>query len=240
MKNIWIIACVFLLACNKPPQCFKGTGNMVTETRPAAYFNKIVIEDDVDVYISQDTFYSISVYGGEKLTPWVNTDVSDNTLTITNQNKCDFLRSYNKQLSVHITLIDLQLIEYTATGNIYFEDTLNVPELVINEPWGAGNIQLLVNCNKLQVNNHTGPFDATCAGNVGELVVYTAGNGYIDCSGVSATNTIWADNRGTGDFHVNGTGDLTAIIQHTGNIYYSGSPSSIQVLGSGSGQLIAE
>lgn len=241
MKKLPIILLILLCACykDKPGKCWKFAGDEVTETREVGYFNRLIISDQIDVYIRQDTFYSVSVTAGENLIPWVETGLSGNTLTIKDLNKCNFLRSYENRLRVDIVLRDLEHIEYSGTGNIYIQDTLRVPSLLVNAEFGSGTMDITIEATEFNFQNHTGPFDLNAHGIVQELALASAGNGFLDASGVTAQRA-YCNNRGTGDFHVNIWDYLYVDISHTGDVYYAGTPGLIDLVDTGSGQLINE
>jgi len=90
LSFLFFVLLTFLLAsCGKDSflDFAKSTGETVTITRPNGEgFTKINLNDDVNLIISQGSSYSIKLEGGTNVLPAVETSVTDNTLTIKNNN----------------------------------------------------------------------------------------------------------------------------------------------------------
>lgn len=238
MRWVLAIAILGLVGCEKPSKCWKGIGDEVAEIRTPGPFTKIYIEEDhYDVYIYQDTFCSITLEGGDKMIPWMETEVKNGSLIIRDKNTCRFMRNLSYKTDVHVTVQDLELIEYRGTGNIYFMDTLVTDTFELNASTGSGDAHVLVNATQVIVNNHTGPFDVYVAGSASQLYLYSAGNGFLNSFDMDAVN-VNCTNYGTGDLSFRVSGYMFAHITHTGNIVYKGVPALYDIIDTGSGEVI--
>ena len=62
--------------------CFKGTGKVITEIRTPSDFTRVELHDNINLIITQDSINKISVEGGEKILPNIQTKFVDNKLII--------------------------------------------------------------------------------------------------------------------------------------------------------------
>jgi hypothetical protein len=235
---IWVCMLGFT-ACEKEHclDCFKGTGEIITEERTLENFNTINLSDRMNLYIQQDTVDKVIVEAGEKLISSVITEVDDGVLTIRDDNKCNWVRSYKKEINVYLHCSNLFMINYYGAGNVKSTNTIVSDSLALNFWDGSGVITLNVNCMMVKVALHTGPGDAEISGNTQYAAYYTRGNGQIRCSDLKSVNSD-IDSKGTNDCYINCTGHLFARIGYIGNVYYSGSPTIIESEITERGQLI--
>src|ERR1051325_6871516 len=120
---------VFLFSsCKKENRwdMFKGTGKRITETRPLTAFNKIYLEDNENIIITPGNYYEAKVEAGEKLIPLIHTKVDSGTLILSNDNRCNWARSYKKGIiNVYVTMPTLRFIWHYGSGNITCSDTIH-------------------------------------------------------------------------------------------------------------------
>lgn len=119
---------LLLFGCKKSPfDCFTTTGDIVTETRIITpYFSKINMLDNVDVELISSDVQKVEVTAGENIIDNIITSISeeDSTLTIRNDNLCNFMRSYDKPLNVKVFYNKIESIYYFSTGNLTCIDTI--------------------------------------------------------------------------------------------------------------------
>ena len=83
---------VFLfLSCHNENKCdcLKSTGDIITEARSISGFNKISVEDNINLFITEDSAFSLTVEAGSNLMNFIKTDVTDSCLYLQNKNKCN-------------------------------------------------------------------------------------------------------------------------------------------------------
>ena len=105
-------------SCQKSGDCFKSTGSIIKETRIINDFDTIIARENVDIILTQDTVNSVVVEAGEKIISGITTNVVDRQLEIDNTNTCNWVRSYDKPMVVHIHVKNLRKIYYLSAGNI--------------------------------------------------------------------------------------------------------------------------
>jgi len=217
--------------------CFKGTGKVITETRTPSDYTRIELNDNINLVITQDSINKISVEGGEKLLPNIQTEFVDNKLIIKNNNKCNWVRSYKNKFTVYVSAKSLKRIEYFGSGNITSTNTLVADTLEINCLESSGKIDIMANTQNNFLRIHTGSTDMYVSGNTNENFLYNTSNGFAHLENLHTNiNTIVSST--TGDCYVNADQKLDVTIKYIGNVYYYGNPSTINTNISGKGQLI--
>lgn len=218
---------VLVFAGCKKENCFKSTGKIVTEERQLEDFGKIELSDYINLFITQDTVNRILVEAGENLISAVVTEVNDGVLVIKNNNMCNWMRSYKKQINVYLFCRNLFMINYNGAGDVKSMNTIVSDSVELNFWSGAGQISLDVQCRIVRIHMHTGVGDAEVSGTTQYLSCFYRGNGQVRCTNLQASDA-YIDSKGTNDCYINTTGHLSARIGYIGNVYYSGQPSSIE------------
>lgn len=243
MKNIKFVLLIILsllLSCNKENNCdcLKGTGDIITEHRAILPFHKIHMQDNINLYISIDSIYSLSVEAGGKLLSSVITEVKDSCLYLKNENKCNWVRSYKNKINVYISCKTLiEIMRNKASGNVYTLDTIYSNLFQINSFNGGGEVNLKLVSKQSFFKIHTGPDDIIVNGRSENAYIYSSGNGLADLSNFSSNYAI-VSTKSTNNCYIKANKELEVFIDYVGNIYYSGNPAIIKINTTGSGKLI--
>jgi hypothetical protein len=244
MKNfknyISIFAAVILLqffcSCKKENMCdcIKRTGSIVNVSREITGFDKIVVEDNVNVFITQDSTYAVEVEAGKNIEPLIKAEVTGGTLTIQNKNRCNWTRSYDKPLNVYVKMPVIKYITSNGTGNIKSLNTITSISFDVRTE-NSGNIELTVNNSKV-ISHMFGYGDITLHGTTSEHDCSIGGNGFLYCSDLH-TGYTWVQSFTTGLCYVNASNLLICQIEQIGDVYCYGHPTMVQKTQTGSGQL---
>ena len=243
MKNLKIIRlvffCILFAGCEKEERwdCLKSTGASVSEERTITGFSKIQLHDNINLVLTQDTVNRLTIEVGKNLLPSITTEVDNETLIIKNENRCNWVRSFKRKITAHLSFKSLNNLTCYGSGNVNMTNVLNTDTLRI-EFWEAtGSIFAEINCNYSYFILNTGPGDLTINGESKQAFLYNAGNGWMYLNRLSTKKFI-ANNLGTGDVFVRSSEALHAEIRGIGNIYYSGSPILVTSKITGEGKLI--
>jgi hypothetical protein len=231
--QVMLIAC---LACNRD-SCPFSAGKNSSQTRNLPAFSSIVLNDKINLILTQDTVQSITVSGDNNLLPGIHTDVTDGTLTIENRNGCNFLRDPGYVINVYVATSRLQYITYYGAGNITSTNTLNAGEFTVDSWTGTGSVNLMVNCGLFRANVRNANATITVSGQATAVSVYCAEAGSVNLINLSAVD-VYVDQKSVRDSYVNVSGQLRADIVYLGNLYYQGNPTKIDTLITSSGRLI--
>ncbi len=248
-SNRTLLACcgaclVFLLllagisSCNKSgADCFTSTGAIVSQMREAADFDTIIAKENVDIVLTQDSVNSIMVEAGKNIVDGITTVITDRQLFIDNTNTCNWVRSYDKPLRVHVHAKNLRKLWYLSAGNITTTNAINTPSFLLDVWGGCGSIDLNLNVINGFIYEHLGTADITLRGRVVYNSVVSGDFGLLQLKDLS-TDFTYISNTGTNNCYVNVHKSLDATIRSIGDIYYTGKPDTIHAHILGAGHLI--
>jgi hypothetical protein len=224
-----------LSSCKKVCNCTESTGVPAQETRTLSSFDKIYVDNNVNVVLSIGP-QQVTVEGGKNLLPNITTNVSSGTLTLKNTNICNWLRSYKKsKITVYVTTPTLTSITNNGVGVVSSADTLNIDSLDI-KTLNAGDLDLIVK-TRIITGHLFGPANLSLQGSCNNFFcTFFAGTGFVYCNNLSTSYTFLSSST-TGDCYVNVSGLFDVVINQLGNVYYTGNASVNKTI-RGTGQLI--
>ena len=237
----FIIILIFAASCSKmqPGDCFKNTGTITTESRAATPFTCLEMNNNVDVYITYNPTYSIDVRAGKNILPGIKTSISGKTLTISNENTCNWVRSYNSPIEVYLGLPDIDSILYQASGNLTSTNQFQGDSIQLDVLEGAGSINLWVDLHTSKINLQYGTADVIMRGYAHISYLYSGGYGPADLSRMDTEFTFMTNNS-LNNCRVKCNLSLETEIHNVGDVYYSGDPSYVSSWETSSGRLYKE
>jgi hypothetical protein len=184
----------------------KGSGNVKTESRNASGFKEIKAENAVELEITVQKDFSLTVEADDNLLDQVKTEVSGSTLKISTNNS---INSKNK-IKIKISLPELTDLDVSgaSTANISGVKTDSL-EL---DASGA---------SRIKVDGEVKSLDATASGASG-----------IDAENLKTENAK-ADASGASHVTVSPTGELDAEASGASTVTYTGEPKNIKQNASG-------
>jgi len=223
-------------ACN-PVECFKRTGSIVTEERQVADFTTIMVNDNIKLLLRNDSSNVITVEAGRNLIKSVKTEVEGSILKITNENTCNWTRSFKNDIKVTVGARFIQNLEQFGFNEVKTLDTIEVNDLKI-------------------LCKNSGDMTLALKGN--DITMFTSSSSYVRMSGSS--NSAFLHTNGPGEvlaqefrvqdlrvlhenintmhvFPVNSL-DVTFNPENTGNVLYYNEPQQITVNGTGKGKVV--
>lgn len=229
----------FISSCKKENlcDCFKSTGQISTEERITEAFSSIYLSENVNLFLTQDSVFKVKVEAGKNLLPLIRTRVENGSMYISNDNKCNWVRSYKPKVNVYISMPSLCFIGYSGWGDISMQNTFVGDSIYFDSKNGSGTAHLNLDVRICYLIINTGPMDVITKGRASELQLYYVGAGMIHCEDFP-TNYTFINNKSTGDCYLNVRDLLIYNITWTGNIYYTGNPAQIQGQSTGSGNII--
>lgn len=225
-------------ACNSPeaPDCFKSAGDEILEERTLASFQRMEIEDRFEIILIQDNDSKVRLQGPRNVLSKVKTQSEDGTLFISNDNTCNFVRSFKNTITLYIHSPWIKEIQNRGTGNIHNIDTLHFPYLKIENRNAAGAIDLLFEGDSLFAYTQTGVADFNLRGRVKKAELFNQGLGVINASMLESQET-YINNNSINDISAYSSGYLFAINSSKGNIFIFGSPTQTDIFRNGSGAI---
>ena len=223
MKKLIYISIVILAfnSCKKPQDraCYKSTGDTISETREITDFSTVILNDNIKLVLTQSAENAIEINSGENLINFIKTDVIDGILHISNQIKCNNLRSKKHEIIVNLNVKNLKRIEHYGTKGIQFSNTIKSDSLAIESVDGHGDVNINFEGDYLATIFHSGTCNVTSTGTVRDSFVYQISNGFTDNSGLSAKQG-HLHSRTIQDCFMNIDSFLSVEIHGAGNVYY--------------------
>ncbi|MFW5774113.1 MAG: head GIN domain-containing protein [Tangfeifania sp.] len=238
MKTIQLLTVGLVLLLFSTTSCvddliIRGNGIEATEARLTNRFSKVKSEGNFDVHISPGAEYNILIEAESNLIPYIETDVTGNTLRIHTQG----LRNLRNRLplKVFITMPYIDAITQSGSGIIttgFFEG--EHLQVIVS---GSGIIETATDAGVVDgIVSGSGNLYLSGEAVNGGFVV--SGSGEIDAWDLSLRNCE-ATVSGSGSIWVNAGRFLKANISGSGNVFYSGTP-AVEAHISGSGNVIRE
>ena len=216
--------------------CFTSTGKEKTVVRTLPKFSNIELYDRIELNYFYSPDYFIELTAGKNLIENIETKVEGNLLTIKNNNRCNWVRSFKKKVTVNLFAPKFTDFTYFGSGNVEFKDTLQSDVFRLNLWDASGDMHLLLKSDYIELKTHTGPGAIYAKGSCRELIAYLGGTGKIEAEALIA-NDVLAINKNTGTIIVHCNNKLKAEILGPGNIFYLGNP-TIDLYKKRSGNLI--
>jgi len=225
---------VGIVSCNKGGVCLSSSGTVILQERPVAPFDSIDLADNVDLVLTQDTIDRITVEAGSKVIGGITTGIQNRQLSIRNLNTCNWLRSYDKPIVVHVSVKRLWKIYYNGAGNVSTTNTLTGDSVKVEVWGGCGTIGLDLNYGQGWFGLFMGTADINLQGKCDMTSFYLNNMGLCQAKGL-VSQYCSVTSRGSNDCYVNVKVSIWAIIENIGSVYYTGDPHDIggKITGSG-------
>jgi hypothetical protein len=188
----------------------KGSGNVKTETRNVSGFKEIKAENAVNLEITVQKDFALTVEADDNLLEHVKTEVSGGTLKISTVDNI----SLKNKINIKISLPELTNLDVSGASTAKISN-VKTDSLKTNAS-GA---------SKIKVDGEVKSFEATASGASG-----------IDAEGLKTENAK-ADASGASSITVSPTGDLDAEASGASTVIYTGEPKNIKQNASGASSI---
>lgn len=202
-------------------------------------FDSIALNDVFDVYLTQDSNYTLKVTGSEDVVKEVNYTTLNNTLTIDNAYKQKWLAPKHNKVKLYISSNRPKRITTNQTCYVETTNPIITDEFGIIMGSKLSMAKLELNCNTFYFwNIFPCGGKLTLFGNTNRLILWNFAIMSVD-AGQLTTGYALVENNSKGDCEVMVTDKLEYSIYGTGNIYLHGHPNEIILKEkTSSGQLI--
>jgi hypothetical protein len=196
----------------------------------------LYLHDNIIYEIIPSTENKVVVHGGENVISFVNVSGNNRRLNISNENSCNFLRSFDRRIKVDIYTPDVRYIHYEGSERIFSKDTIESNSLRLRIRDGAGKMQLVVIVGYLECIVTHGWGDFQLSGNALQAYLACQTNSFADARDLNVLNDLTVLSNTNGDMLVNGnTKNLKLEVRRNGNIFYQGIPENIEKIIIGNG-----
>lgn len=231
-----IIINLVSVSCNREKafDCVKKTGEVQEDHRSLPPFHEIILRDGLDLVFVPDTTQKVVVKAGKNLLSKIYTTVQNGTLTLENQNYCNWVRSYEKETAIYIH-------HDTANLKLYHR--------------GFGSVSGKIHSNRFYLHyfaheNSELEFDSdflwlemfhlgnvTLKGTIREVASFRHETGQVRASALNA-NIFRINDHGQGESHISASESAVIAILGTGNVLVHGNPTQVEIIKEGTGEVI--
>ncbi|WP_395727796.1 head GIN domain-containing protein [Nakamurella sp.] len=210
----------------------RDAGPATTAHRTVSGVHAVQLETSGDLTINVGEGESLTIDAGANVIDGLTSDVVDGTLVLGGRSGSWFGGSIRYTL----TVTELDRIELAGSGNITGAGV----------PTGDGMLSLSGSGSATLSGLHLNEVTADISGSGGMTVtgaattasVTISGSGDFDGSGLT-TERAAVEVSGSGQARVDVSGTLTATVSGSGDVVYTGNPTSVQRDRSGSGDIVA-
>lgn len=234
-----IFFCLLILvvsSCQKvnAPDCLTPNGDEISELRDLSEFRSIELTSDIDVKLFQGATQKVEVIAGEYIIDKINTTITNGVLLIENLNRCNFVRGYKRTIRVNITLPYVSQITNDGVGDLVFDPAFKQDSVLNLGAGSSGDIHVNGSFDMIYSSSH-GNGDLYFEGTANQLILYTNGINYTFAQNLDVKDYIYIATYSLGDVYIkcNSNNVFDYNIWKDGNIYYSGTPKSINELSDG-------
>lgn len=257
------IALLFILVSLLATSCAKSpfaNGKPVSETRNVhPNFRIISIYNNVNVKLIHSNRPRLELTCPENLIDHITTETKGDTLFIKNENKHNWLRSYDYDINLTVYYDSLSEINYSSIGRLYNvegdsirgvavrqNDTLAetdewnpqyIQSFSLNVEEGAGDIDLTLCCTVFKSRFTNGTSLVTIKGTANYSEYNTRNYGAIHAEDLQTTFSR-VRTESSNDVYVAPSNLLRVWLFSIGNVYYKGNPNVVVETHSGNGQVI--
>ena len=230
-----------LFACKKPENrsCVKSAGEDTELTHQLESFDKLDIGPNMKIVLVQGSAEKIVIRGGKNLVNFIQFDITDGMLTLVNENKCNFLRSYKHEIEVEIHFVNLINVLFKGTKELKCASELSVPFLTFVIEEGAGTCNLDVNCTALYLISGFGWGNFVVNGSTNYVKIDLRDNSFGNFNGLQVQDSATVISSSSEKMEVN-LNAINARVETSsyGDIWYIGTPTSLEYNRYGEGELI--
>lgn len=244
MKKLIALSVLYVLifSCKKSNDrsCFKSNGTEKEIEYALDSVDRFKLYKNIRYHIYQDTLRKVIIKGGENVVNLIELTYDSTALSITNKNKCNFLRDFDNQILVEIHYPFYKWIYSETDDSLVFKDTISSAYLYVDQFLGGGKVMLNTDADVLVMNASNGVGSYVLGGHAdyADLRVQAGASG--DATNFTSHSFFLSQNS-TADLKVNLDSAAANIkIKGTGNVIYSGDPDTIILSKTGDGELIEE
>mgnify|MGYP005666488447 CR=1 FL=1 len=195
----------------------RASGDIVEQDRNVSGFTALAVEDGIDVYVALGNSTKVIVKTHEDIQGKIKTEVRNNTLEI----EVDGSIWQAKEMSVYVTMPDLERISTSGGSDVYSQGTLNLDLLEIYTS-GGSDVKLEVNAQELRCKS-SGGSDIYLRGTVDLLLAKASGGSDIKAKELTAKKCEVKTSGGS-DAWVHVTEEIEMEASGASDIHYSGNP----------------
>ncbi|MGQ7867752.1 head GIN domain-containing protein [Sunxiuqinia sp. sy24] len=222
---------IFLPSCFFLGPSIKGNGNVTTEYREIGDFDKIKVSTGLKVVLVQSERNLVTVEADENLHEVIRTERKRGELNVFTEGRI----KKSRQLLITVEFTELEKLHSTAGAQVSTAGMLRVKNLATKASAGSQqNLQL--NTQNLEAKASAGA-EIRLRGKTRDANLAASSGAQLNAEDMVAKNCV-ADVSSGAHVYIEVIDDLEGEASSGGHIYYSGSPSTVDISTSSGGNII--
>lgn len=245
LKHLFRLVIVFfmLTSCDSETanSCVRTSGSIVKhQIEDLPTFNRIKIEEGIELILAQSTEHKIEVEAGSNLINDISVEVIDGELIIKNNLSCNWLREY-ASAKAYVTFVELNQIysvsQYKVhSGQLLSFDHIELASGVYQEGISS-EFELEIQSNHLTIQSNDASYFKISGTSNSMYIAFWAGVPRIEAPNF-LVHTIDVFQRSSNDMILHPIEAINGNIYSTGNIILKNIPNTINVAQHYTGKLI--
>ena len=198
-------------------------------------FTAVRTSGSIDIEVMNNENQTIRIEADDNILPYIITRVDDGMLDVRYRSNMMF---NNTHVKVYVSTPSLKKLIVGGSGSIISKDVLKEQDEIELKVSGSGDIDAIVDAPSVTAGIG-GSGTISLHGKTKNFTCSVGGSGDIKCKELLSESTN-VSVSGSGTAHVFASVHLVAKVSGSGDIYYSGNPSSPEIHTSGSGSVEAE
>ena len=228
-----------LAACAKRESpCLKSSGRQVVISEELPSFNHLKLLGKLDLNLVKGDQEKILLEAGENLIPFIRYYAFQDTLFISNENSCSWLRAFDSKLTVSLEATQLKSLVIESSGEIRSDDSLLSSDIVITNNFGGGNVELYLSNDSTHIYSLGGAAHINLKGRSNYLYAFQSALAPLQLSDCDV-NVLHVRSESPADCKVKTRNLLITEIRSSGSICYVTKPDSFISVKSGTGNVSA-
>lgn len=235
--RFFLLTGIFFLCCSKIVKSQNPVQDSKREIKTQIYnlsdFHEVELNIPGHIYVSQDSTCLVKAEAAQDILDQISVVNEDHELIIQSKIK-GWLPPDNDALKITVHTPQLKGIEINGQALGFAQTPIKTPEMSL-EVSGSGELKVKeIFTNKLYIKtNRTGKITSV-SGNANAVEMDVYGGGNIDAANLSS-RSVYAAVDGDGTIHAGKTDVLNAEVRGSGNIFYTGNPTTLEKQVSGKG-----
>jgi len=221
-KFIFILACfIFFNSCKKDGD------ELVERKEPLPFFSKVQMHSTFDVYLIQDTVFSIKFVGAKKMIDDLTYTITDSTLSISNDFNPKWLNPKISKPAVYISCNNIEQVTLNEACMLRTVNPITSPNFGLIAANKLNEADLELNCQTFYYwNNAPCGGKITLRGNCTNLKIWNFALMAVDAKNLTASYAL-VENWAKADCHVKAIDKMEYSILGKGNIYLYSTPTEL-------------
>jgi len=225
-----LIILLNLNSCKKSDDrsCIKSFGDPVSKIIQFDKIDTLELYDDIQLNLIQDNSNYLEIKDFKNTINFIESNFTNNNLTLSNNNKCKVLRSRKKHPEINLHFDTIHKLKLFGGGALTTYSSWNQDSINIFSEESSSILNLEIKSNDINMYFKNGEIVGSIYGSSANVYCYQGKYTNLDLKSLITPHIHFASAT-TGDVNVYCSDFLHIELWDTGNVIYYGDPDSIYI-----------